>query len=221
MEKSIGLESVDEQLARLGPEDEWRPDTMRALARLCELREKGKRHRTRNWIFATASVAALCVCLLAYPHVWRGGKSAASERILKDGQAAPDFLLKDSTGADVRLSDYLGKAVVLNFWATWCRPCRIEMPMLMELETRYNASGLQVIGVSVDDDGWNSVLPYIAKHATNYPIVAGNAEVAKRFAVEAMPMTVLIDRGGKVASVHLGIVEQKTWESEIEKLLAR
>ena len=142
-------------------------------------------------------------------------------RVVKDGQPAPDFNLRDSTGAEVKLSDYRGKAVLLNFWATWCRPCKVEVPMLMEFENRYKSGGLAVIGVSMDDDGWKSVMPYIAKNKLNYPVVIGSQELAKKYGAESLPMTMLIDREGRLAGVHLGLVEEKTWESEIDRLLTK
>lgn len=214
-------ESVDEQLALLSPEDDWRPDATRALAQFRELRDGGSKRGTRNWIWATAAAMALCACLLAYPRLWKSGESAAAVRVLNDGQRAPDFSLKDSAGTNLRLSDYKGKAVLLNFWATWCRPCEVEVPMLMEFETRYKASGLSVIGVSMDDDGWKAVMPYIEKNKLNYPVVIGNQELVKQYGEEAMPMTMLIDREGKIAGVHLGLVDKKTWETEIGRLLGK
>jgi cytochrome c biogenesis protein CcmG/thiol:disulfide interchange protein DsbE len=216
MEKNRSLESVDEQLAALSPEEGWRPDTTRALAQFRESRDR-KTRGTRSWMWAGAAAMAVVICLMAFPHLW----SSASVRVLKDGQPAPDFNLKDSTGAKLMLSDYKGKAVVLNFWATWCRPCRVEVPMLIEFESRYKAGGLAVIGVSMDDDGWKSVMPYLGKNKLNYPVVIGNPELAKRYGVEAMPTTLLIDREGRLAGVHIGLVEKKTWESEIGRLLER
>jgi peroxiredoxin len=216
MEKNMDIKSVDEQLARLNAADGWQPDTTRALAKFRELRV-GKSRGTRNWIWATATAMIVCACLLAFPRIW----SAASMRVLKDGQTAPDFNLRDSTGAQLRLSDYKGKAVLLNFWATWCRPCKVEVPMLMEFENRYKASGLAVVGVSMDDDGWKSVMPYIEKNRLSYPVVIGTRELAKRYGAESLPMTMLIDREGKLAGVHLGLVDDKTWESEIGRLLAK
>ena len=210
------IDVVDEYLARLSPEDGWQPDTTRAMVQFRESRDGGNRGR-RNWIWAPPAAMAVLVCVLAFPHLW----SSAAVRVLKDGQPTPDFNLKDSTGANLRLADYKGRAVLLNFWATWCGGCKVEIPMLKEFEKRYKASGLAVIGVSMDDDGWKSVMPYLAKNKLNYPIVIGNQELAKRYGVEAMPMTLLIDREGRLAGVHVGLVERKTWESEIGRLLGR
>ena len=213
------MRSVDEQMTQLNPEENWRPDTVGALARFRERRRVRGRRIARQWVWAAGAAAVICAGLLAYPHAWKSGETAASMRSLKDGSAAPEFALKDAGGAEVRLSDYRGKAVVLNFWATWCRPCREEMPMLAGFESRYMADGLQVIGVSLDDDGWKSVVPFLGKTPVNYPVVIASGEVATRYGVEAMPMTVLIDREGKVAGMHLGTVKKDVWEAEIGRLL--
>ena len=211
------MRSVDEELAYLNPEESWRPDAKRGWTRFHERRDQSG-FRTQRWLWAAAAAAIVCACLLAYPRLTN---SVAAERVLKDGFMAPDFVLKDSAGADVRLSDYRGKAVVLNFWATWCRPCRIEMPMLAELESQYKARGLEVVGVSVDDDGWKSVRPFVEKNPVPYPVVIGDLALQKRYGVVAMPMTVLIDREGKVAGMHLGIAGNEVWEREIEALIRK
>jgi peroxiredoxin len=132
---------------------------------------------------------------------------------------APDFALTDSTGASVKLSDYKGKVVVLDFWATWCHGCKTEIPWYMEFQTRYKAQGLSVIGVSMDEDGWKSVTPYLKENPINYSIVVGNQDVAKLYAVEAMPVTLLIDRDGKIAATHAGMVDKAAFEAEIKSLL--
>lgn len=220
MEKNDEMRNfADEHLALLEPEAEWRPDTAHAFRQL----QSGARKQpgVPGWVFATGAAAMVCAGLLAFPHVWKTGESAAAIRFLKDGQQMPDFNLKDSTGADFRLSDYKGKAVLLNFWATWCGGCKVEVPMLMEFENRYKTDGLAVIGISLDDDGWKAVMPYLANNKVNYRIATGNQGLAKQYGVEALPMTLLIDRQGKLAGIHTGLVEKSTWEFEIGQLLRR
>ena len=139
---------------------------------------------------------------------------AASRRPL------PEVALADSKGAAVNLSDYKGSVVLLDFWATWCEGCKEEIPWFMEFESKYNKSGLNVVGASLDDDGWKSVTPYLRDHKINYRIVLGTFESAKKFGVDkGMPVSVLIDRAGKVADVHAGMVDKAAFEREIQTLL--
>jgi peroxiredoxin len=155
------------------------------------------------------------VCLVSLSRV----PAAITETKLR--KAAPGFTLTDSTGAPVRLSDYKGKVVLLNFWATWCHGCKLEIPWFMEFESRFKDSGLVVIGVSMDDDGWKSVKPYLELKKMNYPVVIGSENLAKQYGLASMPMTVLIDREGKIAALHTGVVDKAACEDEIGKLLAR
>jgi peroxiredoxin len=134
-------------------------------------------------------------------------------------KAAPNFTLSDSKGASVSLSDYKGKVVLLDFWATWCHGCKTEIPWYMEFQKKYKDKGLSVIGVSMDEDGWKSVKPFIEEQKMNYAVVIGNEALAKLYAVDALPVTLLIDRGGKIAVTHAGLVEKDAFENEIRALL--
>jgi peroxiredoxin len=135
-------------------------------------------------------------------------------------KAAPGFTLPDSKGAPVSLSKYKGKVVLLNFWATWCHGCKLEIPWFMDFQKEYKRRGLAVIGVSMDEDGWKSVKPYIREKQLNYRVVIGNADLAKQYGLESMPMTLLIDRHGKIAASHAGVVDREAFASEIRALLA-
>jgi cytochrome c biogenesis protein CcmG/thiol:disulfide interchange protein DsbE len=161
----------------------------------------------------TLSLAAVCLVSLS-----RVPAAITETKLLK---AAPGFTLTGSTGAPVRLSDYKGKVVLLNFWATWCHGCKLEIPWFMEFESRFKDSGLVVIGVSMDDDGWKSVKPYLELKKMNYPVVIGSENLAKQYGLASMPMTVLIDRKGKIAALHTGVVDKAACEDEIRKILAR
>ena len=134
-------------------------------------------------------------------------------------KAAPNFTLTDSKGTSVRLSDYQGRVVVLDFWATWCHGCKIEIPWYMEFQNKYKDKGLSVIGVAMDEDGWKSVRPFLKKKRMNYAVVVGNEALAKLYAVDALPVTLLIDRDGKIADAHAGMVDKDAFESEIRVLL--
>ena len=121
-----------------------------------------------------------------------------------EGQPAPDFALKSSSGVNMRLSEYRGDVVMINFWATWCGPCRQEMPLLDELYTRYQRVGFNLLGVNIDDDS-RRAMKMIDELGVNFPVLFdAEKEVSKLYDVEAMPVTVLVDREGKVRHVHLG-----------------
>lgn len=121
-----------------------------------------------------------------------------------EGQAAPDFALKSSSGENLRLSEYRGDVVMINFWATWCGPCRQEMPLLDELYTRYERVGFNLLGVNIDDDS-RRAMQMIEELGVNFPVLFdAQKEVSKLYDVEAMPVTVLVDREGNVRYVHHG-----------------
>lgn len=122
-------------------------------------------------------------------------------------------------GGSIDLSAYKGKVVLLNFWATTCGGCKVEIPWFMEFARRYKHDGLAVIGVSLDDDGWKSVKPWIKARKLNYPVVIGNDALAKEYDAEELPKTFLIDRTGRVAASHTGIVNKEEWEERIRKLI--
>jgi len=133
---------------------------------------------------------------------------------------APDFRLESAGRSSVQLSKYKGKVVLLNFWATSCGGCKLEIPWFIGFQARYHSRGFVVIGVSMDDDGWKSVKPYLKEKKINYPIVLGNADLARRYGgVEALPLTMLIDRDGKIAASYTGVVDKAACETEIRALL--
>lgn len=120
------------------------------------------------------------------------------------GQLAPDFALKSSTGANLRLSEFRGDVVMVNFWATWCGPCRQEMPLLDELYTRYERVGFSLLGVNIDDNS-QKAMNMVSELGVSFPVLFDNSkEVSKLYQVNAMPVTVIIDREGNVRHVHHG-----------------
>jgi thiol-disulfide isomerase/thioredoxin len=166
--------------------------------------------------FATMALAtSLLVGCSSAPSHARTELSVAEER-----KAAPDFSLRDANGAPLRLSDFKGKVLLLNFWATWCGPCKIEIPWFIEFENIYKNRGFAVLGVSMDDDGWRAVKPYLWEKAVNYPVVLGDGPVARMYGgVESLPTTFLIDRDGRIAAEHVGLAGKSTYEGQILKLL--
>ncbi|MBG99071.1 MAG: alkyl hydroperoxide reductase [Solibacterales bacterium] len=135
-------------------------------------------------------------------------------------QMAPDFTLPDSEERDVTLSKFKGKVVLLNFWATWCGPCKIEMPWFLEFQQKYRDRGFTIIAVSMDEEGWDVVRPFLNELKPNFPVVIGNEKMSSDFGgILALPTTFIIDREGRVASSHQGLVSKSKYEEEIEQLL--
>ncbi len=133
---------------------------------------------------------------------------------------APPFELKDASGKLVRLEDYKGKVVLLNFWATWCGPCKIEIPWFVDFQKTYKDRGFTVIGVALDDEGWEVVRPYIEGRQVNYPIVVGSEELDQKYGgIEALPTSFILDREGRIATTHVGLVSKQQYEDDIKQLL--
>jgi cytochrome c biogenesis protein CcmG/thiol:disulfide interchange protein DsbE len=160
-------------------------------------------------LLRTLLVAALCF-----------SSSLAAE--LSAGKPAPDFTLRDRAGAEIQLSHLKGKVVLLNFWATWCTGCKQEIPWFMDFQTKYKDDGLSVLGVSLDDEGWKVLKPYLAEHSMNYTVVLGNDAVADAYGgVDALPTTLLIDREGRIAYIHTGMVDRTETEKELRAMLKK
>ena len=136
------------------------------------------------------------------------------------GSAAPDFTLKDQSQAEVKLSDFKGKVVILDFWATWCPPCRAEIPEFIALQKQYAAQGLTVVGVSLDTDGASVVKSFMKRNGMNYPVVIGDEKIASDYGgISAIPTTFVLDRTGNIVTSHQGFASQVVFESEIRPLL--
>lgn len=120
------------------------------------------------------------------------------------GKQAPDFALKSSTGENLRLSEYRGEVVMINFWATWCGPCRQEMPLLDDLYSRYERVGFVLLGVNIDDEP-RRAMQMIDELGVEFPVVFDSTkQVSELYDVSAMPVTVIVDREGNVRHVHHG-----------------
>lgn len=133
---------------------------------------------------------------------------------------APNFELQGSDGKTVRLSDFKGKVVILDFWATWCAPCRMEIPGYVDLYKKYNDKGLEIIGVSLDRDGWTPVKPFMDSYKINYPIVMGNMQVVQAYGgINSIPTTFIINRKGEVVERKIGAREIDYFEQILANLL--
>jgi len=167
----------------------------------------------------TALLAATAAFLLGRVAM-RTHAGPPSVKPAKDRKVAPDFNLKDANGQAVKLSDYKGKVVLLNFWATWCGPCKVEIPWFADFEQRYRDKGFAVLGVAMDDEGWEVVKPYSEKAKINYRLVIGNDQLAELYGgVESLPTSFIVDKEGRVAKAHVGLVSKSDYENEIKELL--
>lgn len=229
---------VNDQISALTPDSRWQPNISRALIQF-ERRQSVARALPRRFVWVTAAIALVCLSVAMFPAprvlahrcidcsvaLWQDlSASTAVGTNLKPQSArkpAPDFTLNDASGNPVALSDLKGKVVLLNFWATWCGGCQVEIPWFIEFQNKYKNSGLAVVGISTDDDGWKSVRPYLKEKNLDYTIAIDDAKVSKLYGLDSMPMTLLIDRDGKIAATHVGLVTKAQYKSELQALLAQ
>ncbi len=152
----------------------------------------------------------------------KSGTGNSSNTVHADNgrKGAPDFALQDANGDSVKLSSLRGKVVLLNFWATWCGPCQMEIPWFVGFEQQYRSKGLEVVGVSMDEDGWKVIKPYLKSHNVNYRVLLGNDAVTQLYGgVDSLPTTFLVDREGRIAKVHVGLAGKNEYQEEIQQLL--
>lgn len=136
------------------------------------------------------------------------------------GRVAPDFVLSDLQGKKVKLSDFRGKAVLLNFWATWCGPCKVEMPWFVELQKQYGPQGLEIVGVALDDSPREVISKFAKEMGVNYVILQGQDSVGDAYGAMGLPTSFFIDRSGKIVESGSGLLERSEIESDIKKALA-
>lgn len=137
------------------------------------------------------------------------------------GQTAPDFELQSLEGKNIRLSDFRGKAVLLNFWATYCGPCKIEMPWFVEMQKEFGPQGLQIVGVAMDDDT-DDIAKFAKEMGVNYPILLGKESVGQSYGgVGVLPTTFFVDRDGKITDREFGLQSRSVFVDNIKKALSR
>jgi len=145
----------------------------------------------------------------------------ADNPVITETKPAPDFELKGIDGKTYKLSDFRGKVVVLNFWATWCPPCRKEIPEYNELQAEYAAQGVQFIGIAVDEEGLDKVKPWVEKNTVGYPILIPDAKVVSSYGdLSAIPVTFFIDRKGMIRSSFVGMRQKPAVVDLIKPLVA-
>ena len=190
--------------------------------------EKSPVNRGRVLAGAVAAVVAVVALYVAnrywiQPIAMHRAQANAKGTADPDQPLAPDFTLTELSGQKLRLADYKGKVVLLDFWATWCGPCKIEIPWFMEFEQQYKDRGFAVLGVSMDEGGWQDVKPFIEERKINYRILMGTDAVGQAYGgVDALPTTFLIDQNGVIRKAFLGYHEdfKKLVGIEIDVLLA-
>jgi len=182
--------------------------------------------RSLKAIVLCGMTIALAILIYGASRRSSAGSSTPSIAVIdKDKSAtrkAPEFELKTLDGRAVKLSDFRGKAAVLNFWATYCGPCRVEMPWLIDLYQQYRSRGLEIIGVSMDDDGeQEQVANFLREFRVNYTILLGNRVVGDAYGgVRLLPQTFFIDRKGQITGSVVGMKSKQEFETYIKQLLS-
>jgi thiol-disulfide isomerase/thioredoxin len=182
-----------------------------------------------RWAVAAAGALALVWLVVGAEMPWSRTRQPMRSAAAPPGEGCPtdapdakfDFTLKDVENASVNLADYKGKVVLLDFWATWCGPCKVEIPGFIDLQKKYGRDGLQVVGVSVDDTV-DKLKPYVTDMKMNYPVLQGlgHDDLMDAFGpMLGIPVSVIISRDGRVCAKHTGLTSRETFESQIKSLL--
>ena len=166
-------------------------------------------------------IVAVVVAAMLYTGAYRSRKARieANNGLQGNvvGQMAPDFELETLDGRKVKLSDLRGKAVVLNFWATWCQPCKIEMPWFIEFENRYKGQGVEIVGIAMEDTKKEEVEKFLKEMQVNYLILLGTETVGEQYGgVLGLPTTFYIGRDGKIVKQHAGLISKDDIEANIK-----
>ncbi|MDR3748852.1 MAG: redoxin domain-containing protein [Acidobacteriota bacterium] len=164
-------------------------------------------------------VLILAVVLVAAFYELGHRRSGSPKPASSQGNPAPEFSLAGLDGRPLSLADYRGKVVLLDFWATWCVPCRAEIPHFVEFQNKYREQGLQVVGISMDD-GLKPVQEFYQQYKMNYPVALGTDKVAESYGgVLGLPVTFLIGRDGRIAAKYIGAAHMPVIEQKIQTLL--
>jgi thiol-disulfide isomerase/thioredoxin len=184
----------------------------------------------KKLIFILAAVLGIVLVVYLADKTTRLRPSVSAEGRSQSARAnAPDFSLRNMDGTHTSLAQYKGKVVLVNFWATWCAPCRVEIPWLIGMQQKYGPRGFTVVGLAMDDEEEAVVVPFVSKEkfsvngqqlTMNYPILIGTAEVADKFGgLLGFPTSVLISKDGKVVTTITGIIDEDAMSKKIESEL--
>ncbi len=176
----------------------------------------------RNAFAFIAVAVVVTLMIIAGQHLARRPGIGGATALLRPGGPAPEFALQTLDGKTLKLADLRGKAVLLNFWATWCPPCKEEIPWFIELQKQYGPQGLQIVGVAMDDAGHDAIAKFAADMKIDYPVLLGTEQVADQYGgVESLPTTFYIGRDGKIVARVFGLVSHKDIEDNIRAALAQ
>jgi peroxiredoxin len=192
----------------------------------------GHKKEQRNFFEKNAHLIVIAVVFLVVGVIYLNKPSGNASQTKSDlpvqtaamdasegNKLAPDFALTSTEGKTIRLSDYRGKVVVLDFWATWCPPCRAEIPDFIKLYSKYKQDGFQMLGVSLDEGGLKDVIPFMKQYGINYPIVLGTEEVVSAYGgIRGIPTTFVIDKNGYVRDAFEGYRPSSVFEKLIQQL---
>jgi peroxiredoxin len=183
----------------------------------------------RRWMVAAAAAVGLGLAAIPFMGTRAEEQVGTSAAVAKGtspvcdgkGKRAPDFTLQDHTGKTVRLADYKGKVVFVNFWATWCGPCKYEIPMFVELQQKYGAQGLNLLGISIDDPV-EALKPFVDEHRMNYPVLVGlgHEDIQDAYGpLMGVPVTVVVARDGTICTRYFGLRSKDRFEQDLKSLL--
>lgn len=186
-----------------------------------KINRKGFMKKNMHWLVLGFVVIVVGGAYLANSNF--GGVDTAVASVLPADSAAiaPEFTLGSTDGKTIRLSDYRGKVVILDFWATWCPPCRAEIPEFVSLYSKYKDLGFQMLGISLDEGGLKDVVPFMKDHGMNYPVVLGSEEVVSAYGgIRGIPTTFVIDKSGHVRGSFVGYRPASIFENLLKQLIA-
>jgi peroxiredoxin len=240
--KDSDHEFTEKRLSALNDAEGFRPNAAQGRNLLQRrLAPQSRRPLFQRWAWGTAAVTMAFFAMLALQApraaAMNGDRPAGSlHELMGDvhwflmahynmalkvlhgsSDAAPNFTLADASGKQVTLSDYKGKVVLLNFWATWCQPCKTEIPWFMDMQKAYG-DDLVVLGVSMDEDGWSAVRPFIEQRQVNYPMMIASPDLPERYKkIENLPTTFLIGRDGNIVGTHNALANLAGYEEWVKK----
>jgi cytochrome c biogenesis protein CcmG/thiol:disulfide interchange protein DsbE len=178
--------------------------------------------KRNSWVLMVVIVAVAAMLAFAPYMARRARNNSGNQSSEIKGKLAPEFSLESLQGQTVHLADFRGKAVLLNFWATWCQPCKIEMPWLEQMQQQYGPEGLQIVGIAMDDASKEDIAKFTKEMGVNYPILLGKESVGDAYGgVQFLPSTFFIDRNGKFVDRVFGLKSRSEIEDDIKLSLGQ